>query len=537
MRRVRGVRRTTAAAVAGLAVLTVVGTAPPVAAVAPAGPAGQAALRCTSGVPGDVNGDGYAEAAVGEPGDAGQRGSVHVAYGQRSGLTFDARGTALDDQYLSQDSPGVPGVAEPGDRFGTATVLADLNGDGCADLAVGSPGENASVGYVVVFYGSPSGLSAVGVQGFGTVALFGSAARGAEQEFGDTLAAGDLNGDGIDDLAAGVSGLDVGGQESAGGVALLYGSASGLDRGRDPASLLTADTPGIPGSSTELAGFGEAVATGDFDGNGTTELAIGITGGGGVGAVQVVSGTPGDFRGGQRIGPGSPGLSDQHSRYCAFGFVLASGDVQGDGRDDLAVADPNFGCQDEETEFGMGAVVLLPGSATGLTTAHNQFWTQGSPGVAGSARLGNVFGESLAMGPLDRGATADLAIGAPGDADQGGSVTVLLGGAQGLTTAGTGGTRYTQSTTGIVGTNETGDDFGEVVRTAFLQSRAQASLLIGAPGETVGTVVGAGSLTQLSISTSGPNPGGSQTFTADSRGVRGTAGRKDHFGGGTRRWG
>ena len=61
-----------------------------------------AAATCTSGVPGDVNGDGYAEVAVGEPrGAARETGAVHVFYGQPSGLVADPRGTALDDQHVT----------------------------------------------------------------------------------------------------------------------------------------------------------------------------------------------------------------------------------------------------------------------------------------------------------------------------------------------------------------------------------------------------------------------------------------------------
>ena len=522
--------------VAGLvavALLTAsIGAAPPPSAYAVV--EGRATPRCSSGVPGDVNGDGFAEVVVGEPGNAGGRGSVHVFYGSRRGLVVDATGAARNDQYLAQDTPGVPGRAEAGDAVGTATVLADLNGDGCADLAVGSPGENTRSGWVQVFFGSPTGLRTSGVQGLVLSGLPGAPGGAPDQELGDTLAAGDLDGDGIDDLVAGVSGLRVGGKASAGGVAVVHGGTTGLQLRRS--ALLTRDTPGIPGAAEEYGAFGVAVATGDFDGDGTSELAVGSTNGLSGGAVQWVARTATGFRGGVPIGPATAGMPGEAYRFCAFGFVLAGGDVHGDGRDDLAVADPAFGCRDEETEFGMGAVVLLPGSSSGLTTARSQLWTQSSPGVQGAARLGNVFGESLAMAPLDRGATDDLAIGAPGDT-RGGSVSVLLGGSTGLTTAGAGGTRYTQSTAGIPGTAETADSFGDVVTAAFLRSRTQATLVIGVPGEDVGRIADAGSITQLGIGGAGPDPTGSNTITADTAGVQGKARTNERFGDGTRRWG
>ena len=99
------------------------------------------AADCGSGVPGDVNGDRHAEVAVG---DARGGGAVHILYGRSSGLVTGAAGTALDDQRITQDSPGVPGSAEREDRFGAVTAFGDFNDDGCADLAVSSPGRTGS---------------------------------------------------------------------------------------------------------------------------------------------------------------------------------------------------------------------------------------------------------------------------------------------------------------------------------------------------------------------------------------------------------
>ena len=192
---------------AGLLGLTMLATAG--ASVLPQ--AAVAAARC-SGVPGDVNGDGYAEVAVGEPGNARERGAVHLFYGSRRGLVTDASGTARNDQYLTQDTAGVPGRAEPGDAFGGSTLLVDLNGDGCADLVVSSPGENEEAGWVQVFFGSPGGLRTRGVQSFTVARLQGSAGSAKGQELGLSLVAGDVDNDGVEDLLASAPWRDVGGR-------------------------------------------------------------------------------------------------------------------------------------------------------------------------------------------------------------------------------------------------------------------------------------------------------------------------------------
>src|SRR4051812_20939876 len=62
----------------------------------------EAAATCAARVVGDVNGDGHAEAVVGEPFNANGAGAVHVFYGRSDGLVADRAGTALDDQYFTQ---------------------------------------------------------------------------------------------------------------------------------------------------------------------------------------------------------------------------------------------------------------------------------------------------------------------------------------------------------------------------------------------------------------------------------------------------
>ncbi|WP_328375274.1 VCBS repeat-containing protein [Streptomyces sp. NBC_00440] len=118
---------------------------------------------------GDTNGDGYGDIAVGLPGEAlgtkAKAGQVIVLPGSATGPT----GTG--SKAFNQDTPGVEGAVEANDAFGGATSLMDANGDGRAELVVGSPGENANAGSVWVLPGSTAGTTGTGSMTFGSGTL------------------------------------------------------------------------------------------------------------------------------------------------------------------------------------------------------------------------------------------------------------------------------------------------------------------------------------------------------------------------------
>ena len=325
------------------------------------------AAGCASGVAGDVNGDGHAEVVISDRNRA-NAGTVHVLYGQPSGLVANAQGTASDDQHLHQDSPGVPGVSEADDEFGSSTVFGDFNGDSCADLAVGVPAENGYRGRVVVFYGSTGGLRTTGIQSLSENGLFGSGAGLADEGFGFALAAADLDSDGVEDLVVGVPFERVNGR-MAGAVAVIHGSSGGLGFAKS-ALLLSQSSPGVPGASEEGDAFGVALAPGDFDGDGATDLAVGVPGENGYGTAVVLVGGTGAALGeagstviSQRTA-GVPGAAEEGD---AFGDALAAGDISGDRRDDLAIGIPRENRDPDRELDGEGAVVVLLGSTAGVT--------------------------------------------------------------------------------------------------------------------------------------------------------------------------
>ena len=120
---------------------------------------------------GDIDRDGHDDIAVGNPRETSadpsgaKGGKVTVVYG-----SFDGVDTNRAPLVVTQNTAGVPGASETGDRFGASVSLGDVNGDGYADLAVGASHETAgsatATGTVTVLYGSASGLKTAGAKSF-----------------------------------------------------------------------------------------------------------------------------------------------------------------------------------------------------------------------------------------------------------------------------------------------------------------------------------------------------------------------------------
>ncbi len=215
--------------------------------------------------------------------------------------------------------------------------------------------------------------------------------------FAISLASGDYDGDGHDDLAIGVSGEDVGAVADAGAVNVVHGSGSGLTAAGD--QLWHQDTPGVLAMAEAGDFFGHSVASGDFDGDGHDDLAISASDEdvGAVvdaGAVNVLYGSGSGLTaaGDQLWHQDTPGVLGMAEAEDLFGFSLASGDFNGDGHNDLAIG---VAGEDVGTTSDAGAVNVFYGSTASLTAAGDQLWHQDTPGVLGMAEAGDVFGFSL----------------------------------------------------------------------------------------------------------------------------------------------
>jgi hypothetical protein len=203
------------------------------------------------------------------------------------------------------------------------------------------------------------------------------------------------------------------------------------------------------------------------------------------GAVHVVYGVPGQGLGfggpqfwHQDSSTADGTVADAREAGDAFGLSLAAGDLDGDGCADLVVGVPY---EDVSTLFATiadaGAVHVLYGRQDGgLSLGGNQYWHQDSSRVTDTAETGDLFAMSLAIGDFNGDAHADLAIGVPAEGitsagafrEHAGAVSVLHGSASGVTAADDAATLdvdendqfWHQNSTDVADTNERHDHFG-----------------------------------------------------------------------------
>jgi hypothetical protein len=278
---------------------------------------------------------------------------------------------------------------------------------------------------------------------------------GPNDQFGWSVAVGDVDGDGFGDVVAGVPGEAVGGKEFAGAVAVIFGRSSGVGT-RDV--LLTRDSPGIRKTSTALARFGVNVATGNFDNDGFDDIAVGANRPGLAGEVHVVYGKAG--------GPskrdtvfvqGKGGIGGAREAGDRFGAVLAVGDADGDGFDELAIGAPG---EDHSGVIDGGIVGVVYGGTNGLDPAGYEVWHQAKKGIKGAVAAQDLFGDALRFVDTRGDGRLDLVIGSP-RVGAGGSVSLIPGKASGLSAGGD--QLWSQDSPGVGGTSEPDDQFGGAV--------------------------------------------------------------------------
>jgi FG-GAP repeat len=485
---------------------------------------------------GDFNGDGFADLAVGIPGDDGadtDAGAVSVIRGGAEGLR------PFRNQLWTQDTRGVPGTATPGEALGSALAVGDFDGDGFADLAIGVPRDVVDgidrAGAVIVLYGSQRGLRTIDSERWTQKrpGVRGQASR--DNQFGAALASGDFDGDGFGDLAIGAPQQEVRGRLAAGSVTVVYGTRRGLSALHD--QVFTQESSGIGGKAGDLHLFGWSLAAGGMGRGAADDLAVGspLDSVGNVpqaGSVTVVYGSTSD-----RLRPGSSQrwtqdnfrVADRAEAGDLFGWSVAGANMGRSPFEDLAVGVPG---EDVRLAADAGAVNVLFARRGGLSAKGNQFRTQNSKAIAGRVRANDAFGSAVAAADFGLTRFFDLAVGVPGEdlhnlLDAGG-VNVMYGSRAGLVPRGN--QLWTRRNPGLVGEPQAGEAFGSALAAAQFGHFPRADLAVGIERHDVGLLRRAGGVAVLYGSPDGLRAGGNQLWTRASPGISGTPHRGDRFG-------
>ena len=361
---------------------------------------------------GDFNRDGFADLAVGMPGEAvgtnAKAGALALFLGGSAGLTTG--------KFIDQDLAGAGN--ESGDAFATALAAGDITGDGFADLAVGLPGEapgggTVHSGAVLVFKGSSGGL----VKGWTvTQQNSGAGADEAGDQFGQALAIGNVTGDSHRDLVVGAPGEAPGADPAnSGTVYVMPGSSTGTGTG-------FGDSQAGDGGTNEAGDrLGAALAIGDFDHDGRADIAAGVPGEApdddpASGSILVFPGASSGLAAGYWVQERDTG--DAPAAGDNFGGALAAGDVNGDGFADLLVGAPG---KSYGTIGGAGATYLFSGGPrqAGSTASMELGRRIGESDVQAGNESGDTFGSAVAMGDITGDGRADAVIGDSGEAPSG----------------------------------------------------------------------------------------------------------------------
>jgi hypothetical protein len=442
------------------------------------------------------------------------------------------------------------GGLEDYDRFGESSAVGDFDHDGFKDLAIGAPFEDiegvVDAGCVHVLYGASSGPNGMPFRQATVMLTRQSAypqpisATLASDEFGFSLAAGDFDGNGFDDLAIGAPHAEVSGQQYAGAVFVFYSFGVGFSRS-DEYTLVQGGIYSPSGSPQAQDQFGYALAAGNFNGdingsdccgtgpNGTKrimDLAVSAIGEN----VPSASSTNNPGAGNVTIYYGRPWINfntsnnwvidqsalEQPEAIDNFGKALAAGDFNSNcttgnpwtcvRADDLAIGVPNESLSSNLSNAGL--VHVLYGTPSGLGTSHAQQWTSATANTSGSTPVQayGFFGFSLATGDvigMPNGGCqgqacnpAELLIGEVGrnaGANSAGEVYVLKGvqDTNGVLVADTSRPAFSPAT------SVDGGYFGWSLAVGFIGSYPNqdtgsapaADLLIGAPGLDTATVI------------------------------------------------
>ena len=377
-----------------------------------------------------------------------------------------APGQVLAETKISALAGAFPDTLQDGAVLGASVIsLGDLNDDGVRDIAVGAMGYDGSGpdrGAVWILFLNSDGTISSSQQIDDTHGGF-SGGLDDNDTFGSSLAGlGDLDGDGVEDLAVGAFLDDDGDASDQGAVYILFLNTDGTVRAQQK---ISESSGGFTGSLDTNDGFARFMAPiGDLDGDGVMDLAVGAylddDGGSDEGAVWILFLRPdGTVHTTRKISSLSGGFGTGLDPVDRFGAPAGLGDLDGDGIVDIAVG----AGADDDGGTNRGAVWVLFMNADGTVRAKQKI-SDTAGGFTGTLANSDSFGISTGwIGPIEDGLPGALAVGAFYDNDGGvdrGAVWVLT-----LNTNGTvaGHQKISSTSGGLSGPLADGDCFGNTV--------------------------------------------------------------------------
>ena len=449
----------------------------------------------------DFNGDGYGDIVVGATGerfgDAIRTGAVTIVFG-------DSDKSFSDSVILHQGLINVFGENEPNDKFGSRTTYGDFNGDGLDDLVITAPKKDVhgieDAGMIWVLEGIQEGMGVLNIATAFDLSMFSeNNFVSPDAHWGEMVTAGDFNGDTYYDLAISAPNSAIGGKEEVGLIVILYGSENGLDS--ENFQVINQSTRGIPDADEIGDHWGMSLASGDFNGDNISDLAIGSPGErygffSSAGAVTVIYGneTGLEPKTSKRFHQDTPRIPDRNEENDQWGSTLVSGDFSQDGIDDLIIGSPNESIGEKRQT---GSITVMYGSADGISAHKSRRLHQGSFGIQDKNEPYDRWGSVLATGDFDGDNKTDLVIGAPAEGTETlfrtGAITIISGTSVELTSRDAQTIHQDELDLNLEASHA--DHWGDSIGTVDFNGDGISELLVASSSKSIGTQFDSGIIT------------------------------------------